>query len=151
MYSVYVVRKNCTENILAFFELFKGPMELIVTLKNGSLKNALEHKEVEIDGIYNLGPDLNNTNGKPYWLQENGKIAIWNNPDFNNWIFGPKESIGSNRYYGLSSSSEKSTGPYDAKWTYSPGMLYGKWNVTDLKIEFDMLEKVDAISIGKFM
>ena len=63
------------------------------------------------------------------------------------WIFGPKEDVGSSTYYGRSSSGQ-STGPYDAKWTYSPGFPYANWNVTDLKIEFDMLEKVDAISIG---
>ncbi len=48
------------------------------------------------------------------------------------WIFGPKEDVGSSTYYGLSSSGQ-STGPYDAKWTYSRGVLYEPCRVvTDL-------------------
>ena len=66
------------------------------------------------------------------------------------WIFGPKEDVGSSTYYGLSSSGQ-STGPYDAKWTYSRGVLYEPWNITGLKIEFDILEKFDAISIGSYL
>ena len=58
-------------NYLVIFKLFFiGPMELIVTLKNGSLKNTFKtqyQREIEIDGVYNLGPDLTNSNGKPYW------------------------------------------------------------------------------------
>ena len=83
--------------------VFKGPNELIVNLKNES-----DHL-MEINGAYNLGPDLNNTNGSPYWLQKDGKLAIWKSPD-NDWIFGNKENIGSSSWNGISSSG-KSTGP----------------------------------------
>ena len=136
---------------------FKGPNELIVTLKNGTFESAIkEQREIEIEGVYNLGPELNNTNGSPYWLQKNGKLAIWKSPDQpgyipdNNWIFGNKEDIGSSRWYGVSSSGN-STGPYDVKWTYRPPHPLSSAFDVDLKIEFDMLEKVDAISIGKFI
>ena len=91
---------------------------------------------MEINGVYNLGPDLNNTNGSPYWLQKDGKLAIWKSPD-NNWIFGNKENIGSSSWNGISSSG-KSTGPYDAaKWTYTTSRWHFAFDL-DLNIEFDM-------------
>ena len=123
--------------------VFKGPNELIVNLKNES-----DHL-MEINGVYNLGPDLNNTNGSPYWLQKDGKLAIWKSPD-NDWIFGNKENIGSSSWNGISSIG-KSSGPYDvAKWTYTTSRWHFAFDL-DLNIEFDMLEKVDAVSIGKYI
>ena len=142
--NIKIIPINCLIDYRFYSNhVFKGPNELIVNLKNES-----DHL-MEINGVYNLGPDLNNTNGFPYWLQKDGKLAIWKSPD-NDWIFGNKENIGSSSWNGISSSG-KSTGPYDAaKWTYTTSRWHFAFDL-DLNIEFDMLEKVDAVSIGKYI
>ena len=64
-----------------------------ITIKlNGALKDFLDF----IQGIYILGPKL--VNGKAYWFQEGGSVALWYNTyDGNgNWNIGDLEDLGSN-------------------------------------------------------
>ena len=98
---------------------FHVPKKMIVSLK-GEVKSL--HKVQE--GTYILAPEP--VNGKPCWIQENGKNAIWrfNDKKVEGWANGLKKHSGSSMYmlFKLFTTDDL---PYETeKWRY---LKNGKW------------------------
>ena len=87
------------------------PSKLFVRLK-GDAKYAQSTRE----GIYNLAP--NPINGKPHWIQDTKRNAIWYNIDFGVWNIGLLKNLGSIKT-GIVSLDSTNNGPFEASnWAY---------------------------------
>lgn len=84
-----------------------------------------------IEGIYILGPNL--VNGKAYWIQEGGSVALWyTNDGEGNWNIGHLENLGSGNV-GLFCFDESDVPIEIITWIYRDG---NEWEeTTDVSIQ----------------
>ena len=106
---------------LPFHVPFHTPKKLIVSLR-GEVKSL--HKVLE--GTYILAPKPEN--GKPCWIQEFGKNAIWRFKDkkVEGWANGLRDHIGFSMYmlFKLFTKDDKDLPDETENWEY---LKNGKW------------------------
>ena len=85
-----------------------------------------------IEGIYILGPNL--VNGKAYWIQEGGSVALWFDLDNGegNWNIGNLDNLGYGDEVGLFCFDESDVPIETITWLYNDG---NEWvETTDVSI-----------------
>lgn len=87
------------------------PTKILVSLK-GDAKKAQWTRQ----GSYIL--QLNNVNGKPYYLQKSGLNGLWFENTYQKWMIGPSTKLGEN-FGSLQSAGKILGGPIEATgWRY---------------------------------
>ena len=93
--------------------------------------NDVKDRWSKKEGIYVLASTK--VNGKPNWLQEGGKNAIWYDGVRENWLLGSASKLGSSTAKLITNTKwdTENTGtalPHATPWKYH---LNGKWTASD--------------------
>ena len=109
-YQIPWLECNLGTHILNFF-IAGVPTKIMVSLK-GDAKKA----QLTLQGYYIL--QLNNVNGKPYYLQKSGLNGLWFENTYQKWMIGPSTKLGEN-FGSLQSAGKILGGPIEATgWRY---------------------------------
>ena len=103
-----------------------------------TMENDVSFYHRSKEGIYILASELlqkpaQDVYSKPYWIKENGKHAIWFDPESNSsWNIGAMQDVGTS-IYGIASIDHASMPCEAINWEYQKGR---KWiPTTDIKVE----------------
>ena len=109
-YQIPWLECNLGTHILSSF-IAGVPTKILVSLK-GDAKKA----QLTLQGSYIL--QLNNVNGKPYYLQKSGLNGLWFENTYQKWMIGPSTKLGEN-FGSLQSAGKILGGPIEATgWRY---------------------------------
>ena len=109
-YQIPWLECNLGTHILNFF-IADVPTKIMVSLK-GDAKKA----QSTLQGSYIL--QLNNVNGKPYYLQKSGLNGLWFENTYQKWMIGTSTKLGEN-FGALQSAGKILGGPIEATgWRY---------------------------------
>ena len=107
----------------------------------------MKQLSLERTGFYLLASDPklgDQVNGKRYWIQENGKSAIWYDDKYGRWRIGERKYIGKAKGSISSYSADNILGPHGVtKWQYENAIDdNGKITIDITGIIFSCLAKL---------